>query len=166
GTRRYDHRGRWRRIGGAAGAARSHRQRVGGDRAGTRRSPGDGPRPGVAAGAPGGEPGRGRDERGGGSRPRPAGSDSGTGRAGGAHGRPASPGGQGVGGSLLSLAGVGRRAGGGWAPVRTRCGGEAVKDLMRLARNQWDRTSAWLLIAVGAIALIAGWVGVSATAFP
>jgi len=37
---------------------------------------------------------------------------------------------------------------------------------MRLARNQWDRTSAWLLIAVGAIALIAGWVGVSATAFP
>ena len=41
-----------------------------------------------------------------------------------------------------------------------------MKDLVRLARNQWDRTSAWLLIAGGAIALIAGWVGVSATAFP
>jgi hypothetical protein len=41
-----------------------------------------------------------------------------------------------------------------------------VKDFVRLARNQWDRTSAWVLIGLGSLALLAGWFGVSATAFP
>ena len=30
---------------------------------------------------------------------------------------------------------------------------------------QWDRTLAWALVVAGAVALIVGWVGVSATAF-
>ena len=34
---------------------------------------------------------------------------------------------------------------------------------MRTARNQWDRIGAWLCIAGGAVALVAGYFGVSGT---
>ena len=36
-------------------------------------------------------------------------------------------------------------------------------DLVRYARNQWDRIGAWLCIAGGIVALIVGYVGVSGT---
>ncbi len=38
-------------------------------------------------------------------------------------------------------------------------------DPARWLRLQWDRALAWVLVAAGAIALIAGWVGVSSTAY-
>jgi hypothetical protein len=41
-----------------------------------------------------------------------------------------------------------------------------MKDLMRWMRNQSDRAVAWALVALGAVCLLAGWVGASATAFP
>jgi hypothetical protein len=41
-----------------------------------------------------------------------------------------------------------------------------VKDLVVWVRNQSDRVASWACIALGVICLIAGWVGVSATAFP
>jgi hypothetical protein len=41
-----------------------------------------------------------------------------------------------------------------------------VKDLVVWVRNQSDRVASWACIGVGVICLIAGWVGVSATAFP
>lgn len=34
---------------------------------------------------------------------------------------------------------------------------------MKYMRNQWDRIGAWLCIAAGAVALIVGYLGVSAT---
>ena len=36
-------------------------------------------------------------------------------------------------------------------------------DLVKCIRNQWDRIGAWLCIAGGVVALIAGYVGVSGT---
>jgi hypothetical protein len=39
-------------------------------------------------------------------------------------------------------------------------------DLMTFVRNQRDRVAAWLCIAVGAVALLVGWIGVSGTPFP
>jgi FtsH-binding integral membrane protein len=41
-----------------------------------------------------------------------------------------------------------------------------VKDLGQWLRNQSDRVASWACIGLGVICLIAGWVGVSATAFP
>jgi FtsH-binding integral membrane protein len=41
-----------------------------------------------------------------------------------------------------------------------------VKDLVQWLRNQSDRVASWACIGLGVICLIAGWVGVSATAFP
>ena len=41
-----------------------------------------------------------------------------------------------------------------------------MKDLVQWVRNQSDRTASWVCIGLGVICLIAGWVGVSATAFP
>jgi hypothetical protein len=41
-----------------------------------------------------------------------------------------------------------------------------VKDLVVWVRNQSDRVASWACIGLGVICLIAGWVGVSATAFP
>jgi hypothetical protein len=41
-----------------------------------------------------------------------------------------------------------------------------VKDLVQWLRNQSDRVASWVCIGLGVICLIAGWVGVSATAFP
>ena len=41
-----------------------------------------------------------------------------------------------------------------------------MKDLAKWIRNQSDRFTAWALVAAGAIALLAGWAGVSRTAFP
>ncbi len=38
-------------------------------------------------------------------------------------------------------------------------------DPAKWLRLQWDRALAWVLVAAGAIALIAGWVGVSSTAY-
>ena len=39
-------------------------------------------------------------------------------------------------------------------------------NLKRWLRTQWDRAAAWALIAIGAIALVIGWVGASNTPFP
>ena len=41
-----------------------------------------------------------------------------------------------------------------------------MKDLVVWVRNQSDRVASWACIGLGVICLIAGWVGVSATAFP
>lgn len=41
-----------------------------------------------------------------------------------------------------------------------------MKDLVQWVRNQSDRMASWVCIGLGVICLIAGWVGVSATAFP
>ena len=41
-----------------------------------------------------------------------------------------------------------------------------MKDLVQWVRNQSDRVASWACIGLGVICLIAGWVGVSATAFP
>jgi hypothetical protein len=38
-------------------------------------------------------------------------------------------------------------------------------DTARWLRLQWDRLLAWALVVAGAIALIAGWIGVSGTAY-
>lgn len=34
-------------------------------------------------------------------------------------------------------------------------------DRMKQFRNQWDRVVAWVAVAAGALALLAGWLGVS-----
>jgi hypothetical protein len=36
-------------------------------------------------------------------------------------------------------------------------------DLLTLLRTQWDRAAAWVSIAIGALVLVVGWVGVSGT---
>lgn len=41
-----------------------------------------------------------------------------------------------------------------------------MKDLVHWVRNQSDRVASWACIGLGVVCLIAGWVGVSATAFP
>jgi hypothetical protein len=41
-----------------------------------------------------------------------------------------------------------------------------VNDLIQWVRHQSDRVVSWMLVAAGVVCLIAGWVGVSATAFP
>lgn len=41
-----------------------------------------------------------------------------------------------------------------------------MKDLVQWVRNQSDRMASWACIGIGVICLVAGWVGVSATAFP
>ena len=41
-----------------------------------------------------------------------------------------------------------------------------MKDLVQWVRNQSDRMASWACIGTGVICLVAGWVGVSATAFP
>ena len=38
-------------------------------------------------------------------------------------------------------------------------------ELMNFLRSQWDRAGAWFAIALGALALIIGWLGVSGTGF-
>lgn len=38
-------------------------------------------------------------------------------------------------------------------------------ELTRWIRAQWDRVTAWALIAVGLVALLVGWWGVSHTAY-
>ena len=44
-------------------------------------------------------------------------------------------------------------------------GGSVVVDIAKWIRLQWDRVLAWVLIAAGVGALIAGWVGVSGDAY-
>jgi hypothetical protein len=39
-------------------------------------------------------------------------------------------------------------------------------DVKRWLRTQWDRVTAWVLIALGALALLLGWAGVADTPFP
>jgi hypothetical protein len=39
-------------------------------------------------------------------------------------------------------------------------------DWMRWIRSQWDRCGAWACILAGVGALVAGWIGVSSTAYP
>jgi hypothetical protein len=41
-----------------------------------------------------------------------------------------------------------------------------MKDLVQWVRNQSDRMASWVCIGLGVLCLLAGWVGVSATAFP
>lgn len=41
-----------------------------------------------------------------------------------------------------------------------------MKDLIQWIRNQSDRVASWACIGLGVVCLVAGWVGVSATAFP
>ena len=41
-----------------------------------------------------------------------------------------------------------------------------MKDLVQWIRNQSDRVASWTCIGLGLVCLLAGWVGVSATAFP
>lgn len=38
-------------------------------------------------------------------------------------------------------------------------------DLLTWMRNQWDRVSAWVLVALGALALVLGWLGVTGTPY-
>lgn len=38
-------------------------------------------------------------------------------------------------------------------------------DVMTWVRNQWDRVGAWVLVALGGIALVLGWVGVTGTPY-
>jgi hypothetical protein len=38
-------------------------------------------------------------------------------------------------------------------------------ELTTWARAQWDRLLAWLLVAVGLVALLVGWLGVSGTPY-
>lgn len=38
-------------------------------------------------------------------------------------------------------------------------------DLMTWVRNQWDRVGAWVLVALGGVALVLGWVGVTGTPY-
>ena len=40
-----------------------------------------------------------------------------------------------------------------------------MKDLIQWIRNQSDRVASWACIGLGVVCLVAGWVGVSATAF-
>jgi hypothetical protein len=39
-------------------------------------------------------------------------------------------------------------------------------NLRRVALANWDRLGGWLLIAIGAVALIVGWLGVSRQIYP
>ena len=39
-------------------------------------------------------------------------------------------------------------------------------EFMTFVKAQWDRVGAWVLIAVGALVLLLGWIGVSGTAYP
>jgi len=41
-----------------------------------------------------------------------------------------------------------------------------MHDVLRWARMQWDRVSAGVLVAAGAVALIVGWVGASGAVYP
>lgn len=38
-----------------------------------------------------------------------------------------------------------------------------MKPLMTYVKAQWDRIGAWVLIAVGFVALLVGWLGISGT---
>ena len=38
-------------------------------------------------------------------------------------------------------------------------------DLLTFVRNQWDRVGAWVAIAVGALLLVLGWLGVTNTPY-
>jgi hypothetical protein len=38
-------------------------------------------------------------------------------------------------------------------------------ELLTWARAQWDRIAAWVLVAVGSVALLVGWVGVSQSSY-
>ena len=39
-------------------------------------------------------------------------------------------------------------------------------DFLTFLRNQWDRVAAWILIALGALLLLIGWLGVSDALLP
>ena len=39
-------------------------------------------------------------------------------------------------------------------------------DVVTFLRTQWDRVGAWVLVAVGLLALLLGWIGVSGQAYP
>lgn len=37
--------------------------------------------------------------------------------------------------------------------------------LLTYVRNQWDRVSAWVLVGLGALAIVLGWIGVTGTPY-
>jgi heme A synthase len=39
-------------------------------------------------------------------------------------------------------------------------------DFLTFVRNQWDRVAAWVLIALGGLLLLIGWLGVSDALLP
>jgi hypothetical protein len=39
-------------------------------------------------------------------------------------------------------------------------------DFLTFVRNQWDRVAAWVLIVLGALLLLVGWLGVSDALLP
>jgi len=39
-------------------------------------------------------------------------------------------------------------------------------DFLTFLRNQWDRVAAWVLIALGGLLLLVGWLGVSDALLP
>ena len=39
-------------------------------------------------------------------------------------------------------------------------------DVAKWLRLQWDRVGAWVCIALGGIALLIGWIGISGTSYP
>lgn len=44
-------------------------------------------------------------------------------------------------------------------------GGEARVDFLTWVRNQWDRVVAWACVALGALVLVLGWIGVTSTPY-
>lgn len=38
-------------------------------------------------------------------------------------------------------------------------------DLVTWIRNQWDRVLAWVLVVAGGLAIVLGWIGVTATPY-
>lgn len=38
-------------------------------------------------------------------------------------------------------------------------------DFVKYVRHQWDRVAAWVVVAVGALAILIGWLGLSRTPF-
>lgn len=39
-------------------------------------------------------------------------------------------------------------------------------DLAKIVRHQWDRVAAAVLVGIGLVALLLGWIGASGTSFP
>jgi hypothetical protein len=38
-------------------------------------------------------------------------------------------------------------------------------EFLSWVRNEWDRVTAWVLVAIGGLALVLGWIGVTSTPY-